>query len=231
MSKYKIEDIPTPNKHKIKTDILLPDMPFRMLMIGNSGSGKNTTLFNILANKKFPYMKKFKGNIWVIAPTLKLERRWEMIGVPEDQMEEDADKIDEFIDEVKEHQENTGYKPCCIIFDDIIPVLNQSNKSGVNKLFISMRHWNMSGVILSQAYRQGIPKVCRLQATSMIIYKVNNKEQMAIYEENCPELSFDDFQDLFKEATKERYSFLQINYDNKEEDRYIKNFDTILRLE
>ena len=65
----------------------------------------------------------------------------------------------------------------------------------------------------------------------MIIYKVNNKEKNAIWEENSPELSFDDFCDLFDEATAERYNFLQINYDNKDEDKYIKNFETILRLE
>ena len=153
-----------------------------MLMIGNSGSGKNTTLFNLLLNKQFPYVKNFKDTIWIISPTLKQETRWKYVGLPEEQTSEGED-IDEFVENVKEHQEANGYKPCLIILYDIIPMLSSSKTSGVVKLFISGRHHNINSVILSQGYRQAIPKIVRLQATSLIIYKVNKKELLAIYEE------------------------------------------------
>jgi len=227
--KYIVENIPVKNKYKVKTSPLLPSHPSRIIMVGGSHSGKSTTLFNLLLNKTFPFLNLYKDDrIFVVSPTLKLETRWELVNVQEENTSDGSD-IDEFIDEVLEKQEDDP-KPAIIVLDDIIPMLNNSQKSGVAKLFISGRHYNLTSVLLSQGYRN-CSKLCRLQISNLILFPVNKKEQQIVWEEHSLGYDLDEWLELYKAATDKKYSFLHINYANDDNERFIKNFETILQLE
>ena len=142
--KYKIEDIPTKNKFKIKLNPLIPSHPARVILVGGSGQGKSSVMFNLLLNNMFPYHKIYKNNIFVCAPTFKLETRWEYLNIPEENINEGED-MDQFFEDMYSKQEEKKFPPAVLVLDDVLPILSHSQKSGVAKLFIGgSRHRNIS---------------------------------------------------------------------------------------
>ena len=78
-------------------------------------------------------------------------------------------------------------------------------------MFLRGRKLNISFVFISQFYFQ-MPKTIRLNATHYFIMKIPNKRKpQQIASNHSSDIGFKDFMKIYKEYTKEAYSFLVNN--------------------
>ena len=88
------------------------------------------------------------------------------------------------------------------------PKSNKKVSSIVTELFLRGRKLNISLVFISQSYFK-VPKTIRLNATYYFIMKIPNKRELEqIASSHLSDIDFKDFMKLYKDYTKEPYSFL-----------------------
>ena len=188
----------------------IPDHPYRILIIGGSGSGKTNALLNLINNQpgidkiylyaKDPYEAKYQYLI----------NKREKVGLdhfddPKAFMEYPNDMHDVYKN-IEDY--NPGKKrEVLIIFNDLIADMINNNKldSIVTELFIRGRKLNISIVFITQSYFK-VPKYVRLNSTHFFIMKIPNKRELQQIALNHS--SYKDFLKIYKKYTKEPYSFL-----------------------
>ena len=81
----------------------------------------------------------------------------------------------------------------------------------IKKLFIRCRKLNIPLVFITQSYFS-FPKDVRLNSTHYLIMKINNKRELQnIAFNHSADIDYNDFVKIYKEYTKEPYSFLTID--------------------
>ena len=189
------------------------DHPYRILIIGGSGSGKTNALLNLINNQpdidqiylsaKDPNEEKYQYLI----------NKREKVGL--DRFD-DPEAFIEYSNDMQDvHQNIDDYNPrkkrkVLIVFDDMIAgmINNKKLDSIVTELFIRGRKLNISIVFITQSYFK-VPKDVRLNSTNFFIMKVPNKrdlQQIAL--NHSSGIDFKDFMKICKKCTKEPYSFL-----------------------
>ena len=97
-----------------------------------------------------------------------------------------------------------------IVFDDMIADMINNKKLNpiVTELFIRGRKLNISIVFITQSYFK-VPKDVKLNSTHFFIMKILNKRELQqIALNHSSDIDFKDFMKIYKECTKEPYSFL-----------------------
>ena len=85
---------------------------------------------------------------------------------------------------------------------------NKKVNSIVTELFIRIKKLNISIVFIMQSYFK-VPKDVRLNSTHFFIIKTLNKRELQqIALNHSSDIDFKDFMKIYKECTKEPYSFL-----------------------
>ena len=204
------------NKNKTENNLNyshIPDHPYRILIIGGSGSGKTNALLNLIEDQpdidkiylyaKDPYEDKYQYLI----------NKRESVGLkhfndPKAFIEYSNDMHDVYknTDHYNPDKENT----ILIVFDDMIAdmINNKKLNSIITELFIRGRKLNISLVFITQSYFK-VPKDVRLNTTHFFIMKIPNKrelQQIAI--NHSSDMDFKDFIKIYEKCTDERYSFL-----------------------
>jgi len=215
----------TTDEGREKVDKLLPQMPFRILCVGNSASGKGVLFNNFLgANTQFPYKSIFKNNIFMFSSTYALgDKSLDNLDIPDENTFDnlDEDIIRQILLEQKLNIAEFGKNHCVpilIVLDDVLTQLSHKKNSIVRELFFSSRHYLISLFFMVQSYRS-VPKPMRTNCTSLIFFQTNNtKERGSIIEEqNAPTKVMEKILD---DATEEDYSFLVVN--NKVHDKNLR---------
>ena len=150
----------------------IPDNPYRILIIGGSGSGKTNALLNLINNQpdidkiylyaKDPYEAKYQYLI----------NKREQVGL--NHFNDPKGFIEHSNDEY-----NLGKKrKILIVFDDMIADIINDKKLNpvVTELFIRGRKLNISIVFITQSYFK-VSKDVRLTSTYFFIMKVPNKSE------------------------------------------------------
>ena len=199
-------------EHNLKWPYI-PDHPYRILIIGGSGSGKTNALLNLINNQpdidkiylyaKDPYEKKYRNFI----------NKLEKVGLnhfndPKAFMEysndmQDVSKNIEDYNPIKKHK-------VLIIFDDMIAEMISNNELNpiVTELFIRGRKLNISIVFIMQSYFKVLKDV-QLNSSHFFIMKIPNKRELQqIALNHSSDIDFKDFMNIYKKSTKEPYSFL-----------------------
>ena len=193
----------------------IPDHPYRILIIGGSGSGKTNLLLNLIENQpdidkiylyaKDPYESKYQYLI----------NKREGAGInyfndPKAFIDYSNDMNDVYknIDYYNPDEENKTL----IVSDDMIADMINDKKwnSIVTELFIRGRKLNISLVFITQSYFK-VPKDVRLNTSHFFIAKIPNKrelQQIAIH--HSSDINTKDFSNIYREYTVEPYSFLVI---------------------
>ena len=191
----------------------IPDHPYRILIIGGSGSGKTNTLLNLINNQpvidkiylyaKDPYEKKYQYLI----------NKREKVGLnhfndPKAFMEYSYDMQDVY----KNIEDYIPIKKrkIFIVFDDVIADMINNNKLNpvVTELFIRGRKLHISIVFITQSYFK-VPKDVRLNSKHFFIMKIPNKRELQqIALNHSSDIDFKDFMQIYKKCTTEPYSFL-----------------------
>ena len=191
----------------------IPDHPYRILIIGGSGSGKTNALLNLINNQpdidkiylyaKDPYEKKFQY----------LFNIREKVGLNHFN---DPKAFMEYSNNMQDVYKNIeDYNPIkkriiLIVFDDMIADMINNNKLNpvVTELFIRGRKLDISIVFITQSYFK-VPKVVRLNYTHFFIMKIPNKRELQQIALNLSsDIDFKDFMNIYKKCTTEPYSFL-----------------------
>ena len=191
----------------------IPDHPYRILVIGSSGSGKTNALLNLINNQsdidkiflyaKDPYEKKYQYLI----------NKREEVGLDHFNDPKTFIKYSNDMRDVYKNIEdyNLGReRKILIVFDDMIADMINNKKLNpiVTELFIRVRKLNISFVFITQSYFK-VPKDVRLNSTHFFIMKILNKRELQqIALNHSSDIDFKDFMKIYKECTKEPYSFL-----------------------
>ena len=146
----------------------IPDHPYRILIIGGSGSGKTNALLNLINNQPDLYEKKYQYLI----------NKREKVGLNHFN---DPKAFIEYSNDMQDVYKNIeDYNPIkkrkvLTIFDDMIADMINNNKLNpiVTELFIRGRKLNISIVFITQSYFK-VPKDVRLNFTHFFIMKIPN---------------------------------------------------------
>ena len=183
----------------------IPDHPYRILIIGGSGSGKTNALLNLINNQpdidkiylyaKDPYEDKYQFLI----------NKRESIGLkhfsdPKAFIEYSTDLHDAYknINDYNPDEENK----MLIVFDDMTAdmINNKDLNSIVTELLIRGRKLSISLVFLTQSYFK-VPKDVRLNTTHFFIMKIPNKRELQqIAKSHSSDIDFKNFINVYKDA-------------------------------
>ena len=192
-------DSDTKNKKFKQLHPFMPHDTFRMLICGNSGSGKTNLLYHMLIKPLLYY-----DEIYLYAKNL------------------DQEKYQKLMNKMNEISRNAGYDIMSISNDKIIPIgdmdyedsqklvifddyVGEKNQRQIVDYFIHGRHKNCSVVYLSQSFYK-IPRDIRLNCSHYCVYEFpSSRERNMISSELGVEPQ------KFKKAAKEPYSFLYVD--------------------
>jgi len=263
----------------------MPIHEFTMGLIAPKGSGKTTTIINLLeiysgyfhkiyvfsptikSDSKWDYAKKLKLLIenvplkkWIIRMTekesvnspvqpLPLDKIFTDIvdgnkkfqqEIPEEWFFDDYDdgKFRELMENQKrvvtllkeQGQLKTLADRVLVIFDDQVgsPLFSGQKQAYFKGINTKHRHHSASFIMVSQGYKE-IPKTIRTNWTCLLLFKIGNmKELFVVYEEFQMGLSWDQWLELYQEATSEDFQFLFIDMYGPKNFRMRKNFDKAL---
>ena len=191
----------------------IPDHPYRILIIGSSGSRKTNALSNLVNNQ--PYVDK----IYLYAKDPYEKKYQYLINKREEVGLDHFNNPKAFIEYSNDMQDvykniedyNLGKeRKILIVFDDMIADMINNKKLNpiATELFIRGRKLNISIVFITQSYFK-VPKDVRLNSTHFFIMKILNKRELQqIALNHSADIDFKDFMKIYKECTKEPYSFL-----------------------
>ena len=194
----------------------ISDYPYRILIIGGSGTGKTNALLNLINNQqdidkiclygKDPYEDKYQYLI----------NKRESVGLkhfnyPKALIEfsNDMHNVYKNIDNYDLNKENK----ILIVFDDVIAdmINNKKLNSIVTELFIRLRKLNISLVFISQSYFK-VPKEVRNNSTYFFIMKIPNKRELQpIAINHSSDINTRDYIDIYRKCTDKPDSFLIID--------------------
>ena len=185
----------------------IPDHPYRILIIGGSGTGKTNALLNLINNQqgidkiylyaKDPYEDRYQYLI----------NKRESVGLkhfndPKTFIEysNDMHSVYKNIDNYNLNKENK----ILIVFDDMVAdmINNKKLNSIVTELFIRCRKLNISLVFISQSYFK-VPKDVRNNSTHFCIMKIPNKrELMQIAINHSSDINTKVFIEIYRKCTE-----------------------------
>ena len=159
----------------------IPDHPYRILIIGSSGSGKTNALLNLInkqndIDKIYLYAKDLSEPKYEI-----LIKKRENAGI---KCLNDPNAFIECFNTMDDVYKTNDYNPSrkreiLIVFDDMIAdiMTNKEFKSIIRELFIRCRKLNISLAFITQSYFS-VPKDVRLNSKHCLIMKTNNKREL-----------------------------------------------------
>ena len=164
------------NKNENKNN----NWPFRMLIIGPSGSDKTNTLLHLI-NNLHPIDKIDLYTKDLAEPKYEyLRNKREQAGIknlnnPKAFIEYSND-MDDVLDDINNYNKNRD-KKVLIVFDDMIADVEYDKifKRIIKELFYRTRKINVSIVFITQSYF-GALKDARLNSTHYILMKIGNKK-------------------------------------------------------
>lgn len=186
-------------------------LPLRCLILGKSGSGKTTVLWNIITKYWVPY-----ENLYIFTKSIdqpiydNLKEIFENLNEIETHFYDDCDDIIS-VDECKPNS--------LVIFDDC---LLEKQKS-IKEYFVRSRPKNISCIYLSQNYRLVDLQVIRTNLNFTIIFKQDPPYVKKIWEDLFSrDKTLEEFKNLCNKSWKNEYGFVSINL---KDSRYFNMLD------
>ena len=224
-----------------KEKVRVPDLPFRIEIVGKSQyAGKTNLILNLVLRpmddedtegENF-YKHDFDGaNIYLISPSLHIDHKLGQIitykDIPANNIFEQYNEsnllaiyndIKAKYDESIRREEKPAQ--CLVILDDcsFSGALKEKLHGALARIFCNGRHMLISVILTSQKYSD-ILTVCRENYTCMMLFECSDKQLDLIYED-VGSMSKKVFKKIFREATAAPHSFLVINAKCPPHERY-----------
>ena len=190
------------NKKFKQRYLFMPNDTFRMLICGNSGSGKTNLLLHMLLSLLC------YDEIFLYAKNLDQEKYQILIN----EMNKMSKELDYDIMTISNDKiipiKDLGYEDNqkLVVFDDYVC---EKNKRQIVDYFIQGRHKNCSVIYLSPSFYK-TPRDIRLNCSHYCIYDFPSSRESNMI---ASELGVD--KEKFKKATKEQYDFLYVDKPRK----------------
>ena len=207
----------------------IPDHPYRILMIGGSGSGKTNALLNLINHKlnidkfdlhaKDPYDAKYQF----------LTNKQESTGLNNLYYSKGSIKylndMGDIYRNFEEYNPNKKRKTLIVMMIWLlIQLVIKKLNPIVNELFIRRRKLNVSLVFIIQSYF-AIPKNIRLNSTDYLVMRIPDKRELQqIAFNHLSHNDFKDFMNLCKKCTEKPYFLIiDTNLASESSSRFRKN--------
>ena len=203
-----------------------------MLITGPSGSGKTNALLNLIQqdhniiDKIYLYGKDLEEPKYKLLIKKRKDARIKNLNDPTAfiQYSNNMDDVYNNIDDYNSKRKRKVW----IVFDDMIADImnNKRFQAIIKELFIRCRKLNISLLFITQSYFSVQNKV-RLNSTHYLFFKVNNRRELQnIAINHSVNIDYKDFLKIYRNCTKEPYSFLTIDTTLPADDpkRFRKNF-------
>ena len=162
----------------------IPDHPYRILIIGGSGSGKTNTLINLI-NEQNDIDKIYLYARDLSEPKYEyLIKKLEEVGIKHlnnpNAFIECSNIMDDVYENIDDYNSSRRRK-ILIAFDDMIAdiMTNKKFQTIIKELFTRCRKLNISLVFIAQSYFS-IPKDVRLNSTHYLIMKIKKEKNYRI---------------------------------------------------
>ena len=184
------------------------NVPFRMLIIGGSGSGKTSTLMNLIriTSGTFEHIS--------ICLKSKYEPLYEFLA------QKLGTDVSFYENEIPDMRELEPYSQSLLVLDDLVATKNLQNQ--IAEYAIRGRKFGISMVYISQSY-YGIPKLIRLQANYLILKKLSSEKDLKlILREYGFGYSLKEMEAIYNKATakKENWLLIDLEADNSNKLRH-----------
>lgn len=200
------------NKKKTKKEIHpnLPQIPFLLSIVGATGTGKSVAISNMLLNK-FMYggANHAFDRVYIFSPSIYLDKSSKHLLDAFTCFSEYRDDILDGILHRQQEHDPDEMPNICIILDDSIGTDAMARSSKISFFLSRYRHWNCS-VIMSVQHFRSIVSLGRANSTDAIIFKIPNAKELEKINEEWGAMYENQFLDLYKRATAERYGFLYL---------------------
>ena len=194
----------------------IPDHPYRILIIGGSGSGKTNTLLNLIneqndIDKIYLYPRDLNEPKYKILIKKRKDVGIKHLNDP-NAFIECSNTMDDVYENIHDYNSSRKRK-ILIVFDDMIAdiMTNKKFQAIIKELFIRCRKLNISLVFITQSLFF-LSKKRRLNSTHLIM-KINNKrESQNIAINHSADIDYNDFKEIYRKCTKEPFNFLTIDF-------------------
>ena len=194
----------------------IPDHPYRILIIGGSGSGKTNTLLNLIneqndIDKIYLYARDLNEPKYKILIKKRKDAGIKHLNDP-NAFIECSNTMDDVYENINDYNPIRKIKKLIVLDDMIADIMtNKKFQAIIKELFIRCRKLNISLVFITQSYFS-VPKDVRLNSTHYLIMKINNKRELQnIAINHSADIDYQDFKKIYRECTKEPYNFLTID--------------------
>ena len=160
----------------------IPDHPYRILIIGGSGSGKTNALINLI-NEQNDIDKIYLYARDLSEPKYEyLIKKLEEVGIKHlnnpNAFIECSNIMDDVYENIDDYNSSRRRK-ILIVFDGMIAdiMTNKKFQAIIKELFTRCRKLNISLVFIAQSYFS-IPKDVRLNSTHYLIMKIKNRKEL-----------------------------------------------------
>lgn len=217
---------------RVKKKPLIFDVPFRLAIVGGSGSGKTSLLSLLLIDPK----KEFYNNLWLgenvyifsgsYKTDFKVKKIVEVLAVPDSNIftEYDDDILNLLYEQIEERIQQKDYAHSLFIFDDLSysSEIRSKRNNALGRLYQNGRKNLVSSIFISQKYSSILPAV-RVNLSGLILYQVPQSELEQVAKDHNFLKKNRDFYSLFRSNVKERHEAMIINYSNKFSELYLDN--------
>ena len=170
------------NKEHNEKWSFIPDHPYRILIIGGSGSGKTNALLNLIKeqddiDKIYLYVKDLSEPKYDFLIKKREDAVTKHFSDP-NAFIECSNTMDGVYENIDDYHASRKRK-ILIVLDDMIAdiMTNKKFQAIIKELFIRCRKLNISLVFITQSYFS-VPKDVRLNSTHYLIMKINNKREL-----------------------------------------------------
>ena len=156
----------------------IPNHPYRLLIVGGSGSGRTNALLNLINNQpdidkiylyaKDPYEARYQYLI----------NKREKVGLAHFTDPRPFIEYSNDMQDVEDYNPGKKRKMLIVFYDMIADMINNKKLNPIaTELFIRDRKLNISIVFITQSYFK-VPKDVRLNSTYFFIMKIPNKREL-----------------------------------------------------
>ena len=225
---------PTPtDKHKIKQpwwSKAIGPHPFRMMVSGDSNSGKTTLVIHMYK----VMWEKYYDEIYVFSPNIEIDDMWKGLNITKKLSKFDRAFITKTMKAQRSDIKTKGVhrsKKILFIFDDFAAEKGIMKSSTLARIYMIFRHYNCSVVQLTQKYKAPSHTI-RTNSSSVIVFNTSNGMELEsiLEEQKNLLLTTNEFRELFDSVTSSSpYAFLTIAHFEKDKTRmYRKNLSEVM---
>jgi hypothetical protein len=200
--------------HRIK-------LPFRMLIIGSSGSAKTQSVLSLI---------KCMPNTWETITYITKNKDEPLLNWLEEKLGDKGLKLLEGIENLPSVDSFDKDQNNLIILDDLC-LEDAKKQKPVEDFYIRCRKKNCSIIYISQSYFK-CPKTCRLNLNYLIIKQISSMRDLnLVMNEYSLGVPKNTLKQMYKMATPRKIDFLMIDLEADPKDRFRKNFDETFEID